>query len=58
MLAIIFGSLFIIGGVGWFVMAAGAASMASRQVTTWESLGAPSLGIIPIALGVAMLAWG
>lgn len=58
MLAIILGVLFIMAGLAWGALAFGAASMASRTVTPWESIGAPALGLIPIVLGVVIIVWG
>lgn len=58
MLAIIIGLLFIVGGLVWSAVAFGAAGMASRAVTTWEAIGAPALGLIPIVLGVVIIVWG
>lgn len=58
MVANILGFLFITGGLMWAVLAFGAAGMASRTITTWEAIGAPALGLIPIVLGIVIIVWG
>lgn len=57
-LVVLAGALCIIGGIGWFLLAAFAAGMASRAVTWWESTGRPLLGLAPIIIGIAMIWWG
>lgn len=57
MLAIVIGTLLILGGLGWAVLAFFAAGMASRSPTRGEEL-APLLGLIPVVLGIAILIWG
>jgi len=54
---IIFGILFIIGGLAWAVLVLGACSMASRPVANSE--GAPALlGVAAIVLGIILIIWG
>lgn len=58
MLPIIIGVICILGGIGWGLMTMFAAGMASRQTTWQENTGTPMLGLIPIAIGIAIIVWG
>lgn len=52
-----FGITFILGGIGWMLLAWFAAGMVSRSPTWWESTGSPLMGLIPLAIGVAIIVW-
>lgn len=54
----IVGVIFILAGIGWFLFASFAAGMASREITWWESTGAPMLGVIPVLIGILLMIWG
>jgi hypothetical protein len=59
MLTLIVAILLIAGGVLWALLASFAASMASRQVDTWNEVVKPcAWGLVPIALGFALMVWG
>jgi len=58
MLAWIVGILLILGGIGWSLLAGFAPMMASRQIDTWNEQVKPMLyGLIPLALGIAIIVW-
>jgi hypothetical protein len=57
MTGVIFGVLFILGGIAWALLVLGACSMASRPVANSE--GAPALlGVAAIILGIVLIIWG
>ena len=57
MLAIIFGVLLILGGIGWTLLVIFVAGMADRQ--TGFSDTAPALfGVAAIVVGIIVLIWG
>lgn len=57
MVSTIVGALLVLGGLAWSILTFGAASMASRQVTWWEDVGTPLLGLIPIVLGILCIVY-
>ena len=58
MLPYLLGSILILGGLGWGLLALFAAGMADRQTTWVESVGTPLTGLIPIILGIIIIIWG
>ena len=58
MLSWIVGILLILGGLGWAILAMFGPMMASRQIDTWDEQVKPMLyGLVPIALGIAIIIW-
>lgn len=58
MLSILVGISLIIFGVGWSLLSFFGSMMASRQIDTWNEQIKPTLyGLVPIALGVAIIIW-
>ena len=58
MLSILVGSILIIVGCLWTVLAFFGGMMASRAVDMWSEVIRPALyGAIPVALGVAIIVW-
>ena len=58
MLSWVIGILLIVGGIIWMVMAMFGSMMASRQIDTWNEQIKPMLyGLVPIALGIALIVW-
>ena len=58
MLSWIVGILLILGGLGWVLLAMFGPMMASRQIDAWNEQVKPMLyGLVPIAVGVAIIIW-
>ena len=58
LLEIIAGIILILAGLGWMVLAFFGSMMAARQIDVWKEQIKPMLfGLIPVALGIAIIVW-